>query len=126
MDEVARGHTPGPRARVAIVVIRSRLTGKFLADAADPFEPFRLLDDRQQFVCMLAYYLVLAAPFFCSGLAISLLLSRSGRQVNRLYAADLLGTGLGCEAICAMMPTFGGFGFGCRHSDVQHVGGSGF
>jgi spermidine synthase len=75
-----------------------------------PFQPFRLLLDRWQFAYTLLYYLVLAAPFFCSGLAISLLLSRGGLEVNRLYAADLLGAGLGCAAVCAVMPLFGGSG----------------
>jgi hypothetical protein len=75
-----------------------------------PFQPFRLLIDRWQPGYMLIYYLVLAAPFFCSGLAISLLLTRGGREVNRLYAADLLGAGLGCAAVCGTMPIFGGSG----------------
>jgi hypothetical protein len=74
------------------------------------FEPLRLLVDRSQFFYMMLYYVILAAPFFCSGLAVSLLLSRGGRQVNRLYAADLLGAGLGCAAICVVMPIFGGAG----------------
>jgi spermine/spermidine synthase len=75
-----------------------------------PFKPFLLLLDRWQLVYTLLYYLVLAAPFFCSGLAISLLLSRGGREVNRLYAADLMGAGLGCAAVCGVMPAFGGSG----------------
>lgn len=75
-----------------------------------PFKPFRLLSDRWQFAYMLLTYVVLAAPFFCSGLAISLLLSRGGREVNRLYGADLLGAGLGCAAVCGVMPAFGGSG----------------
>lgn len=75
-----------------------------------PFHPFQLLLDRSQLAFTLLYYVVLAAPFFCSGLAISLLLSRGGREVNRLYAVDLLGAGLGCAAICGVMPAFGGSG----------------
>lgn len=82
----------------------------FLLMQRIPFQPFRVLVDRWQLVYMLLYYLVLAAPFFCSGLAISLLLSRGGREVNRLYAADLLGAGLGCVAVCGVMPAFGGSG----------------
>lgn len=82
----------------------------FLLMQRIPFQPFRVLVDRWQLVYMLLYYLVLAAPFFCSGLAISLLLSRGAREVNRLYAADLLGAGLGCVAVCGVMPAFGGSG----------------
>jgi hypothetical protein len=75
-----------------------------------PFQPFRLLLDRWQFAYTVLYYIILAAPFFCSGLAISLLLTRGAREVNRLYAADLLGAGLGCAAVCGVMPAFGGSG----------------
>ena len=38
------------------------------------------------------------------------LFTRCSAQVNRLYAADLLGAGLGCAAIAVVMPTFGGSG----------------
>jgi len=75
-----------------------------------PFQPFRLFIERSQFAVGLLYYVVLAAPFFCSGLGISLLLSRGGREVNRLYAADLVGAGVGCVALCAVMPVLGGSG----------------
>jgi hypothetical protein len=75
-----------------------------------PFNPFRVLLDHSQLAYGLLYYIVLAVPFFCSGLAINLLLSRGGRKVNNLYAADLLGAGLGCVAVCAVMPVFGGSG----------------
>jgi hypothetical protein len=84
--------------------------GSFWLMQRIPFQPFRLLLDRSQLVYTLLYYLILAAPFFCSGLAISLLLSRGGREVNRLYAADLLGAGLGCVTVCGAMSIFGGSG----------------
>jgi spermidine synthase len=84
--------------------------GSFWLMQRIPFNPFRLLLDRSQLAYTLLYYLILAAPFFCSGLAISLLLTRGDREVNRLYAADLLGAGLGCAAICIVMPVFGGSG----------------
>src|SRR5437588_6456164 len=74
------------------------------------FNPFRLLLDRSQLVYTLVYYLILAAPFFCSGLAISLLLTRGERELNRLYVTCLLGAGLGCAALCIVMPTFRGSG----------------
>jgi hypothetical protein len=56
-----------------------------------PFEPFQLLSDLRQFFFMPLYYVVVAAPFFCSGLAIGLLLFRGRDHADRLYAADLLG-----------------------------------
>src|SRR5215469_2736233 len=47
-----------------------------------PFDPFWLLVDRRPFVYMPLYYMVLAAPFFCSGLAISLLRGPAGRGLG--------------------------------------------
>ena len=75
-----------------------------------PFDPFKISVDRRQFFFIPLYYIILSAPFFCSGLAIALLFTRCSAQVNRLYAADLLGAGLGCAAIAVVMPAFGGSG----------------
>lgn len=71
-----------------------------------PFDPFSLLVDRRQLVFMPAFCVVLSVPFFFSGMAISLLFTRGSSQVNRLYAADLCGAGLGCAAIALLMPAF--------------------
>src|SRR5579862_4556161 len=75
-----------------------------------PFDPFSLYADRRQLLFMPLYYLTIAAPFFCAGLAIALLLSRRDANVNRLYAFDLLGAGAGCVAIAFVMPAVGGSG----------------
>lgn len=39
---------------------------------------------------------VISVPFVCSGVVVSLALTRFPDRVNRLYAADLVGAGLGC------------------------------
>ncbi len=75
-----------------------------------PFDPFSLLANRWQPLFMALYYLVISLPFFCSGLALALLFTRGSRHVNRLYAFDLVGAGLGCAAIAVVMPVFGGSG----------------
>lgn len=75
-----------------------------------PFDPFALLADRTQLVFMPLFYIVAGAPFFCSGLGIGLLLSRGRAQVDRLYAADLVGAGAGCAFIVLITPIFGGAG----------------
>ncbi len=41
---------------------------------------------------------VISVPFICSGVVVALALTRFQR-VNRLYAADLVGAGLGCVAL---------------------------
>ncbi len=75
-----------------------------------PFDPFSIAVDRRQFLFMPIYLVVVALPFFCSGLGISLLLTRGGREVTRLYAFDLVGAGLGCGLITLVLPRFGGSG----------------
>ncbi len=84
--------------------------GSFWLMQQIPFDPFSLFADRRQFVLMPAYYVAIAAPFYCGGLAVGLLLTRGCGEVNRLYAVDLMGAGLGCASIAVIMPTFGGSG----------------
>src|SRR5437762_4964575 len=75
-----------------------------------PFDPFSLFSDKRQLAFMPLYYVVISLPFFCSGLALALLFTRGGRRVNRLYAFDLVGAGIGCAALAIIMPLFGGSG----------------
>ena len=48
------------------------------------------------------YNFGLAVPFFFGGGAVGLILSAYSQKVNRLYASDLLGAGLGC-LICPIL-----------------------
>lgn len=75
-----------------------------------PFDPFSVAVDHKQFLWMPLYFLLVALPFFCSGLAISFLLTRGEKEINRLYAYDLLGAGAGCALIALVIPRFGGSG----------------
>jgi spermidine synthase len=75
-----------------------------------PFDPFALATDHHQLLFMPLYLIVVALPFFFAGGTISLLLTRGGSSVNRLYAFDLLGAGLGCALIGWVMPHMGGSG----------------
>src|SRR5256885_8588472 len=75
-----------------------------------PFDPFSLFSDKRQLAFMPLYYIVISLPFFCSGLALALLFTRGGQRVNRLYAFDLVGAGVGCAALGLIMPAFGGSG----------------
>jgi len=42
------------------------------------------------------FALCLALPFFCSGIVVSLALTRSSYPIGKVYAADLIGAALGC------------------------------
>ncbi len=75
-----------------------------------PFDPFSVAVDHRQFLFMPLYFLLVALPFVCSGLAISLLLTRGWKAINRLYGYDLLGAGVGCAAVALVIPAFGGTG----------------
>jgi hypothetical protein len=45
---------------------------------------------------MTAVYVLSAVPFFAGGATISIAIARLSAQINAVYAADLLGAGLGC------------------------------
>lgn len=51
---------------------------------------------------------VIAVPFVCSGVVVCLALTRFPRRVNRLYAVDLVGAGLGCLALVVLFEWFDG------------------
>lgn len=75
-----------------------------------PFNPFSVATDKSQLYIMPLYYITIAAPFFVSGLIISLLFTRLSKSMSRLYAVDLLGAALGCLLIVLTMPNLGGSG----------------
>lgn len=52
-------------------------------------------------------YLMAIAPFFCGGLAITILLSAHAERVGPMYAADLAGAALGCLAAVALLGPLG-------------------
>jgi hypothetical protein len=64
-----------------------------------PFDPARIIWDRYQSIYLLGYYGVLAIPFFFAGLILALVYTGNPQAVNRLYACDLVGAGLGCIAL---------------------------
>ena len=57
---------------------------------------------------LILVYLVSSVPFFIGGTCLSLLLSRAGQEVSRLYFFDLLGAGLGCFLIIPALNYLGG------------------
>lgn len=68
-----------------------------------PFNPHEVLWDPQQPLWLFVIYLVLALPFFFAANCIGLALSFFSTDVSRLYAADLLGAGVGSIAIVAIL-----------------------
>lgn len=75
--------------------------------------PLRLTEastSPEQLTYLAVTYLLLALPFFFSGMVIGVLLTYFSQQINRLYFADLTGAGIGCFAIVLAVPLFGGSG----------------
>jgi hypothetical protein len=66
-----------------------------VAASALPFQAEQLLWDPWQPVWLAMTYLVLALPFFCAGNAIGLALLEWRTRAGRVYAADLVGAGVG-------------------------------
>jgi hypothetical protein len=61
-----------------------------------PFDSYSLIwDIRQPFILTL-HYIVLAAPFFFTGMALAILLSRFPSKAGSTYAVNLLGSAIGC------------------------------
>lgn len=68
-----------------------------------PFNAEEVLWDGRQFLYLMAIYTLLFLPFFFAASAIGLALSQTPSQTARIYAADLLGAGIGCLLIILLL-----------------------
>jgi MFS family permease len=71
----------------------------YLLASALPFNALEILWDPWQWVWLALVYLVLSVPFFFAATCIALTLTVHSALVGRVYAADLLGAGLGAVAV---------------------------
>jgi spermidine synthase len=72
-----------------------------------PFDSFRIALDWRQGAVLALHYVALATPFFCSGAATGLLLAAQPERANRTYAANLIGSAVGC-LLAVVAPTLVG------------------
>ncbi len=79
------------------------LVGCFLLAQRIPFNAEEVLWDTRQTAWLLYTYLLLALPFFFAANAIGLALIQYRARLSRIYAADLLGAGLGSIAILLLL-----------------------
>jgi spermidine synthase len=90
---------PGRVAALGAAGAGITLLGGMAILAPRPISPHLLLAAPGRFFAgLLGYYVVVTVPFLLAGLAVVAPLAAHPRAVNRLYAADLLGAGLGCAA----------------------------
>jgi spermidine synthase len=75
-----------------------------------PFDAYRIAWEREQLLWLALYYLALAVPFFFSGLAVGAALVALQEVAHRVYAANLLGSGLGPPLALLALATVGGPG----------------
>lgn len=61
----------------------------------------------ENLLLMLAIYALAALPFFAGGSVITLAVSRLAGQINRVYAADLLGASAGCLLLLPLLDRVG-------------------
>ena len=77
--------------------------GCFLAAQRIPFNPEELLYDAGQWLNLIGMYLVLSLPFFFAANAIGLALAQYRDRLARVYAADLMGAGLGSLGVVLLL-----------------------
>ena len=68
-----------------------------------PFEPFLIIWDRQQLLYLGCFYLVLFVPFFAAATAIGIALTTESENCPRLYAFNLVGSGLGAVLAVSLL-----------------------
>jgi hypothetical protein len=77
--------------------------GCFLFAQHIPFNAEEVLWDARQTIWLLFTYLLLALPFFFAANAIGLALIHYRARLSRIYAADLMGAGLGSIGILVLL-----------------------
>jgi spermidine synthase len=75
-----------------------------------PFDAYRIAWERTQLLWLAVYYLALAVPFFFSGLAMGAALVARPDEIPRLYASNLIGSGLGPPLALLALALVGGPG----------------
>ncbi|MGD8640970.1 MAG: SAM-dependent methyltransferase, partial [Gammaproteobacteria bacterium] len=68
-----------------------------------PFNAQEILWDRRQLLWLSLIYLLLMLPFFFVANAIALTMMAKGDRIAAIYAADLVGAGLGCVLVIILL-----------------------
>lgn len=72
-----------------------------------PFDPFKITWDHNQIFYIMLYYLVLAVPFFLSGICVGVVFARIPQKIGKLYFFNLVGSGLGCLLVIVLFSLVG-------------------
>lgn len=101
-------------ARLSLLAAVTAVAALLLA-ARIPFDPFLLFPQGrptlaaspEQILYLLCLYSTVTVPFFLAGLAVTIVLSHSGRRAGAFYFADLLGAGIGCALAVYLLTPLG-------------------
>jgi len=86
------------------------LPAAYLAINYLPFDAYRIAWEPVQLLWLGLYYLALAVPFFFSGLVVGVALVAHPGRAGPIYAANLLGAGVGSPLALLALANFGGPG----------------
>lgn len=75
-----------------------------------PFDSYSITWDPRQIGVLLLYFLSTSAPFLFAGWAVGASLTSAGAEAQRPYAANLIGSALGCLVALGALPIVGGEG----------------
>jgi hypothetical protein len=101
-----------PRRFLGICALLFGLTslGAFAFLARHRIDTFALLERREQYLWVFAYYLYLVVPFVLAGLAIGGALKIAGRRTGLVYGVNLAGSAIGCLLFVLALRPLGGAG----------------
>jgi hypothetical protein len=89
--------------RLAAAGFALSLVACYVSSQAIPFETSKLATQPGHFWWLLALYLVLALPFFLQSGVLTLAFFAAPERVDRLYAVNMLGSGVGAAAILVLL-----------------------
>ena len=75
-----------------------------------PFDPITLAWDNMQVIYIFVYYILLAIPFFLSGMTTAIAIERSENRVNTVYFSSFLGSAIGSIFVLPFFKYLGGSG----------------
>jgi hypothetical protein len=84
--------------------------GSYLVVNNIPFDSYRIAWENRQLLYLIVYYLSLAIPFFFTGLAVGVALSKMPSRAGKLYGFNMVGSGLGCLLVLVSPSLLGGGG----------------
>jgi hypothetical protein len=95
------------RASVLAILFAASVGIAYLSLNHLPFDSYRIAWERVQLIYLVLYYLALTVPFLCAGMVTALLLTAYPDRNARVYAANLLGSGLGGLVPVLALPLVG-------------------